>query len=543
MKTVSGMFRTTNFEQCQIRSFDNVITQLGLWSQTPISGILGLTNGSTPVTTQRFSWGRMHASLPFVVLGAALPVALAGQLTSIAIADDNMFIPSQVYEVPQTGEQMLVVHTQGTIAVFKRGVGTVPPQAAISGTQLFYVGTANEEASFCPPGMNEGTSSLENLTQIFRESWSISGSAQAVDANVVYNKDKVKQQKLAMTRRMLLSIERARLFGQRAETVHNNQQLLKMEGLIPSIRNHAPQNVIAAGATTTLSELEDMTDQLFNVTIEGALSTSKLAIGGTRALRVINALGRSTGHLEFAPETSSFGMTFTSFKTRRGEINFMLHPMMDEHPMYQNALLVLEPNSYQNVHLTGREMITYDNDNMMQNCQDAMSGGILAELSLKVKVPEANGLILGLTEAACEPCKIPVTKFVACLSIDKPCHQGKLAIGSVVVVSISGAKPGIAYTLITPTGPKVVTTDASGNASFNFVLATAGTAAFAIEIASINTSEVMWKTAAVAACTVAPCEPATAVSDSPCIDQVVSTDTTPAGNNALANSGAAPHTC
>ena len=544
MKTASGLFTTANFEPCQTRSFDNTVTHLGLWNQTPISGMLGWLGGSAELNTQMYAWGRTHMSNPFAVLGANLPIAQAGALTQIAISDDNMFIPSQVYEIPSTREQVLVINTTGNIAVLKRGVGTVSPQAAPAGTEMFFVGTANEEASFCPPGMAEGTSSLQNYMQIFRESWSMSGSAAAMDPALLYNPQTVARLKKEMMRRFMLGIERARIFGQREETVVNGKRLFKMDGIINMIYNYAPQNVIAAGATTTIADLEDMTDKLFDVTIEGALSTSKMAIGGTKAMRVINALGRTAGTTEYTNSETSFGMVFSKFVTRRGSINFMLHPMFDSHPLYENALMFLEPSSMEPVHLRGRQSLVYNTDHLANNCQDAMSGGVLAELGLRVKVPEANGIILGLTAAACTACLIPVTKYVACLMIDKPCVDGEVAPGTVVNISIHDAKPASTYVIMTPTGTANILTNASGAGTIAYTVTNEGTNAFQIahNIAA-NFGETMWKHAAVSTCVAQKCGVTAAVPDSPCVDQIVSAVPAVVGTNTGASVGAAPGCC
>ena len=102
--------------------------------------------------------------------------------TTITVASTANIIPGMVLRVGAGGfENLLVVSiTNATTFVVQRAFGNVVAADIPATTTLYMVGTAYEEASNRPLPYSLDTVAVENYTQIFRNSWAVSGSAAAV---------------------------------------------------------------------------------------------------------------------------------------------------------------------------------------------------------------------------------------------------------------------------------------------------------------------------------------------------------------------------
>ena len=521
MSTV-GIFNTSNYARHELpESLLSTIHRKAPRGLAPFSGMLARVPSKT-ITSTAVRWFGSRWSLPSLRFTSPLTAALRGRVDQVQVENADFLIEKQVYQIISTQEQVLVLSVVGNVVAIRRGVGDIPGVAVAAGAEAMQVGTAFEESSICPMPRHTTTESAMNITQIFRNSWGVSGTVDAITPAVGEKRGSANKKEMLMDH--AIEIEQAFLFGQMFETVQNGQPLRKMDGILAMIRKYAPQNIKVAGQTTTWDQLEAMTDSWFDVVTDQSSDNDRVLFVDKIARKVINDIGRNYYNVTAQPSQTSFGMEFTTFRTSRGTFQIVEHPLFNL--MHLNgfaAAIDLSPITRH--YLPGRNGAV--TDTMSDNCIDAVGGTVLTEMTLSNEAIESSGFITGLCQAAVAPVQTPVTVNMACLTIDHPCVAGKLEVGSAVILTITKAAPSTNYVISGPAGDINVTTNAQGTVSTSaIVLSEAGTQ-YTWSIKDSD-AETLWISSVVQACTKSPCE-----------DSSVGINDSQAVDNPLAASGAA----
>lgn len=531
MSTV-GIFNTSNFASHEIRpSFQSTIHRKAPNGLAKFTGMMSRV-GRESISTIEKSWYTTRMSFPELEFAVDLPSAPKLTTTQIQVKNTDFLIEKQVYQIRGTDEQILILGIVGDVVAIRRGMGTVPPAAVSAGTSAFNVGTAFEESSMCPLPIHESSGKASNITQIFRNSWGVSGTTAEVVPEVGPKRDA--KSKKEMMEYHALDMEMAFLFGQQVETVQGGQPFRKMDGVINMLRKYAPQNIKYAGRTTTWDQLEAMTDSWFDIITDQSELNDRVLFVDKIAFRVLNKLGRYYYDVQATPMQTSFGMVFTDFKTTRGTFRVVEHPLFNQLGLNGYALAI--DLSSKTLHPLGSRDFKY-NDIFKDGCVDAVGGTVLSELTLSNYAPESDGMIIGLCEAACEPCPTPVTTAMGCLSVDKPCDAGKVDPNTVVNLTIEKAAPTTAFVIRRGDGVTInATTDANG---FWTGTNTVGSAEqYSYSVVNNENGQTLWLTAVVTVCVKQPCDnDGEGVNDAVCIDHIVSNPEPSTGDNENATTG------
>ena len=500
MSTV-GIFNTSNFAKHEIApSLLSTVHRKAPRGLSPFAGMLARVPSKT-VTSTTVKWFSTRWHLPNLNIVTPLTASARGRIDQVQVTNSDYLIEKQVYQVQATQEQFLVLSIVGNVIAIRRGVGDVPGIATSANAMAFQVGTAFEESSICPLPRHTSSESAQNITQIFRNSWGVSGTANAVTPAVGENRSSANKKEMFMDH--TIEMEQSFIFGQMFETVQNGQPIRKMDGMLSMIRKYAPQNIKIAGQTTSWDQLEEMTKSWFEVVTDQSESNDRVLFVDRRARRVLNKLGRYYYNVTATPEQTSFGMEFTTFKTTDGIFRIVEHPLFNL--MNLNgfaAAFDLSPLARH--YLPGRNAAY--SDTMADNCIDAVGGTVLTEMTISNEAIESSGFIMNLCEAAEDPVVTPVTAHMACLLISNPCVAGSVAAGSTVTISITGGKPTTTYNLMGPAGATTLTTDSNGAVTSSpITLATAGTT-YTWSIVPAANSETLWVSSVVQACTTDLCD-------------------------------------
>lgn len=500
MSTV-GIFNTSNFARHEVpEGLLSTVHRKAPRGMAPFAGMLSRLPKKT-ISATSVRWFSSRWSLPTLKFVTALTAAPRGRVDQVQVSDASFLIEKQVYQVATTQEQVLVLSVVGDVIAIRRGMGDIPGIAAAPGTEAFQVGTAFEESSICPLPRNTSTESAMNITQIFRNSWGVSGTTNAVTPAI--GEAKASQNKREMLMDHALEMEQAFIFGQMFETVQGGQPLRKMDGILSMIRKYAPQNIKIAGQTTSFSQLEAMTDSWFDVVTDQSEDNDRVLFVDKIANRVINEIGRNYYKVQATPQQTSFGMNFTEFRTLRGNFKVVEHPLFNIMHLNGYALAVdLSPITRH--YLPGRDGVV--TDTMSDNCIDAVGGTVLSELTISNEAIDSSGFIMNLCQAGPEPTLVAVTVHMACLTIDQPCIAGPIAAGSTVVISIKDGKPETQYTISGPSGDITLTTDSSGNKSSDPITLDAPSTTYTWSVKPTDNSDTLWISSVVQACTINPCE-------------------------------------
>lgn len=500
MSTV-GIFNTSNFARHELApSLLSTIHRKAPRGLSPFAGMLARVPKKT-ISSTSVKWFSSRWHLPTLTITTPLTAAPRGRIDQVQVANSDYLIEKQVYQVQTTQEQVLVLSVVGNVIAIRRGVGDVPGIAASGGAMAFQVGTAFEESSICPLPRHSSSESASNITQIFRNSWGVSGTTNAVTPAIGENRASANKKEMFMDH--TIEMEQAFIFGQMFETVQNGQPLRKMDGMLAMIRKYAPQNIKIAGKTTTFDQLEEMTKSWFEVVTDQSESNDRVLFVDRTAKKVINDLGRYYYNVQATPQETSFGMEFSTFKTSDGTFRVVEHPLFNL--MHLNGFAAaFDLSPIQRHYLPGRDA-SY-NDTMDDNCIDAVGGTVLTEMTLSNEAIESSGFIMNLCQAALGAATTPVTVNMACLTIDKPCVAGKLAAGSTVKLSISGGAATTAYTLVGPSGEITATTDSNGNWTGSNITLSEANSTYSWSVKPTDNSATLWISSVVQACTADLCE-------------------------------------
>ena len=505
-----GIFNTSNFAPTQITpSFASVIHENYPNGSAPLLGITSrIPKQGAPVTSIKHSWYMKNFFLPNCTV--SVPVAASagqGTLAQITVVEADSIIEGMVLMVESTYEQVLVQGVSGNVVTVRRQAGSTPGRAIAAGTKLYSIGTAFEESSLRPLPVGQSYMSADNITQIFRNSWAVSGTAAAVALQVGTSQVATSLRDAGMQH--ALDIEKSILFGEKYEGTLKGQPLRKMSGIKSFIETYAPQNVMQAPKYLTYDALEEMTAPMFNIVTDNMNSNDRLLFTDNVGMAALSKLGRSMGIREYTGKETAFGMAFTSFVTSHGTFQVMTHPLFNTMPM-RGMMMFLDLSSMELKHLQGRDTDYKEfnpnansaNGTAQDNGIDAKGGTYTSEITLEVHAPAANAIIYGVCEIGCAPC-VPVTNDNGSISVDKPCPT-MVDPNSAVVVTVKG-KANTTVKVVTPNSIVDVALNASGTGTLNYTVGTMSNYYFAIVADPASTT--IYQPAMASVCVKQGCEP------------------------------------
>lgn len=401
-----GIFTTTQLTtDLAKKSFAGMITRLAPNGNSPLFGITSMLSSETALATE-------HGFFTKTMLFPQFQVSAAGQTatdTTFTVVSTAQLIPGQIHRIDSTGENVIinaiVSPTQVTVT---RGVGTVA--AAIIGASIYayQVGNAYEEASLRPNSLIINPVRITNLTQIFRNTWAVSGSAAATQ--VIAGDSNVAESRQDCAAFHAADIEKALLFGQKSQGVRNGQAFRTMDGIINIVGNityYPPYmgavNITTTGATTNFTQLEGMLDPVFNQSTDPKVANERVLFVGGAAKRVLTAIGRLNGIYQMVDGQTNWGLQFSTFKTSRGTFRVIEHPLFNSNTSWQKMAVAVDLSSFNVAYLGDRKTQNKEfnqDGSVSDNGIDAVGGTLTTELTTVVKNPPANAVIYNLTAGA-----------------------------------------------------------------------------------------------------------------------------------------------
>ena len=282
----AGIFSTANLTQdLAKKSFENFITRLMPNGQAMLFGITSQLQSEVALQVE-------HGFFTKTLLFPQLQVSGAGQTnvdTTFTVGSTTNVLVGMIMRVNSTGENIIINAILGSTQVsVTRAVGTTAAQAIGGSVFLYQVGNAFEEASLRPTSLIINPVRITNLTQIFRNTWAISGTIQAT--TMIAGDSNIAESRQDCAAFHAINIEQALIFGQKSSSTRNGQPFRTMDGAISIISNAANYPAIYAGvpnttvfgATTNYTQLEAALDPMFNQTTDPKVANERvLFVGGT----------------------------------------------------------------------------------------------------------------------------------------------------------------------------------------------------------------------------------------------------------------------
>ena len=387
-------------------SFAREFVRLMPNGSAPLFGLSSMLGEETAVQVEHGYWAKIML-FPMVTTHSSIILATT---TTLTVASTDNIIPGMILQVTTTGENILVsAVASATQLTVVRGVGTVAAADIAASTPLYQVGNAAEEGSQAPAPLRIDPVRIMNYTQIFRNSWSLTGTVQATE--VMAGDTHMAENRTDCAGFHAADIEKALFFGQKYSGTRNNMPFRTMNGLISATTStayypsgSASGNVTTAAATTNYTQLEAMLDPVFNQTTNPAMANERVLFVGGQALRVITQIGRLNGTYQIMEGQTSFGMQYQSFKTSRGTFRMIEHPLLNSNATWSKMAFAVDLSSFKMAYLNGRKTMNKEYNAQGQeftnNAIDATGGTLTTECTSVFRNPAANAIIKNLTAGA-----------------------------------------------------------------------------------------------------------------------------------------------
>jgi len=405
----TGIFNTGNYTQdLAKKSFAAMITRLMPNGSAPL---FGLTSMLTAETAAQVEHGFFSKTMIFpevkINFGAGY---LAGDTTFVVDTTVNI-LPGMIMRIERTGENIIIDSvTDAVTVVVTRAVGTVVAAAILDNDDFYQVGNAYEEASTRPLANNIIPVRITNLTQIFRNTWAISGSAQSTQVIAGDATDAESKQDAAAFH--AVDIEKAIFFSQKSSGTRNGQPFRTMDGLINMVEeptNYPPSyggatNSFTAGATTNWTQLLGFLDPVFDQATDPKGAPERILFVGGTAMLVINEIGRLNGTYHLVDGQTNFGLQFRTLTTPRGKFRIVEHPLFNTNVVWAKMAVAVDLPTFKLAYLAGRKTQNKEfntkGDMAQDNGIDAVGGTLTTEVTTVIKNTPANSVIRNLTAAA-----------------------------------------------------------------------------------------------------------------------------------------------
>jgi len=422
MATINQLFTTGDLTQdLAKKSFAGMITRLMPNGSAPLFALTSMITSETAVQVEHGFFTKTMV-FPEVTIDGAKTTE-----TTLVVGNSDQMLPGMILRNNTTTENMIVnTIPDGVSITVSRNLGGTA-FATIADTEvLVQVGNAFEEASDRPTAMSIAPVRITNLTQIFRNTWALSGSAESTqviagDTNTAENRQDCAAFHAA-------DIEKALFFGVKSSGTRNGQPFRTMDGLVNTIGNAAFYPPIYGGAVnifdalgngfgggadgddnpadnkTNYSELEAMLDTVSNQATDPKGANERVLFCGGTAVRVINQIGRLNGTYHLVDGQTNFGLRFKTLTMPRATFRIIEHPLFNSNLVWSKMAIAVDLATFKLAYLGNRKTSSKEFNTSgnvaSDNGIDAIGGTLTTECTTQVKNPPANCVIYNLTEGS-----------------------------------------------------------------------------------------------------------------------------------------------
>lgn len=358
-----------------------------------------------------FHWWEKELNNRRFLLTADLGAAAGGAAGSLTV--DASYNPStgvkknEVLMVEATGEILIVSadpSATNTIPVL-RGANTGGAGLAVTlitaGTNpyVMVIGSAFEEGSDAPTGVNFDPLERSNYTQIFRSTLEYTRTAERTRLRTG---DAIKEAKRECLEYFSIDMERAFWFGKKGSGTVNGKPRRMTSGVIEQIQTVASANVITADATTG-ADMDWLMSTMATIFAFG--SSEKVMFGGNSALLTINEIVRKNSSMHIQTGIKEYGMNVSRLTSPFGELVFVGHPLFQQMGGgtvggtkfygYDATSVILD---MQFVQYTYIDDVQYQPE-LTNKGLDGEKSGYLAECGMEINFPKTHFIIKNLAKA------------------------------------------------------------------------------------------------------------------------------------------------
>lgn len=322
--------------------------------------------------------------------------------TDLVVADSNIWTPNSIIMNQSTGEYMLVTAISGNTCTIIRGAfGTTA--AAVTTNDIFQsIGTAFEEGGGKPSPVAQRGESRTNYVQIFKNGWSITGTAKKIKFK---SGDQLAQNRSQALGFHVEDLERAFMFGRPFVTTLNNGQLRTTGGVKYYIETYGGLVQAAAYggnagemALHGTGGLIDFMRQIFDRNVKG-LPNERITFTGSAVVALINEMVKKDSTYNIEMNETGYGVKVMTLSGFNGSLSLMTHPLFTENSIWGHELQVLHPGLIKKRVLRDTWEESFGAGKSNNAGVDAEEGFIAVEQGIEVKAVETMGIMTNIQTA------------------------------------------------------------------------------------------------------------------------------------------------
>ena len=318
----------------------------------------------------------------------------AGTGVTIVVDDASHVVAGMIFLVQSTGEYIFIEGVSGTTLTVTRGYGPVAAQAtdgSSTAVPMQRIGTAFEEASDRPTAYANLGYPRFNYTQIFRNSWDVSGTVSSLE---FYTGNPIAKNRSDAALFHAEDIERSSVFGVKGVGSYNGKPFRTMDGIKAQITT----NVASQSTNTKWTDLRGFFQDVFANNIKGQ-PNERLAFCGNTVVATVEDMARKDSQINIFPNQEDYGFDIYTLRTPFGTVKLLTHPLFNENDYWTKDMLVVHPGAVEYRYLRRTNEDAYDRNGTRAGV-DADYGVFTTELSVVYQAEKTGGYYTGIDTAA-----------------------------------------------------------------------------------------------------------------------------------------------
>lgn len=292
-----------------------------------------------------------------------------GDILLVEPTADNATFNHELVEVVDS-----ISDTQFTVL---RGAGGTTAAAIANDVFLTVIGSAYAEGTGVPKAVNRNPTKFSNFTQIFKDTYEITGTA---DNTTTRTNNGWSEDKRRKAFKHSSDIEAAILFGRAAETTGDNGKPKRFMGGLRSFI--PPTNTTVFGAGVTFQTFADALSPIFDFDT-GAGDTRIMFAGATAVMELSKVFNAVTNvRINTTESVKVYGMNFMKMELPMGTVLLKIHPLLSRHSLYKKSAFVLDFDALHYVAMKNRD--TKSKDDVQTEDEDVRRGFWQTECSIEV---------------------------------------------------------------------------------------------------------------------------------------------------------------
>lgn len=397
----TGQFDTT----FRPRNYRELFTLLEPNGNAPLNALLSMGQSES---TNDPAFRNFRDELPERVMTVATAnTAGTGSITLENDAENKFAIAGSIVVNGKTGEVMHVTaDTTATTLAVTRNIGdAVDADAVASGVQipdvsvgdkLFIAGFAAQEGADTPTAVSFDAVMVENFCQIFRTSFSVTGT---MNSTYLRTGDKQDEARVKALKMHMSDIERAMFFGAKDEDNASSAQPRRFTGgLMTSLTNKWDVGTASSSAINAADGI--LTEEEFDLALTETIfkfgSNSKIAFVGAKVANHLQQFGKD--RWQPTQVEGAYGVNLTRYSTFAGDLMVHLHPQFRQIPGMDTAMVIVDFPYLSYRYLEGRD--TQLLENRQNPGADTEVSEYLTECGLELMQDKVHAVIEGWSARA-----------------------------------------------------------------------------------------------------------------------------------------------